>query len=285
MAPRTLTISAIAATACLALGASSALAGGGPVPAEWSINLTAQGPGTLTASWLSLRDSSFRLTTTAAFEALTPVQDGNDAEFRGWAGECAPAGLGACTVHRGGVAVGSLGQGAMSVDPTACRWTAALFALPGEPTPSVANPCESPGGGSGGGGAGTGGSSGSGGSGSGSAASGGGGAAPLPAAGTGLQGGVTVVRKAAALAGARTTAKAGTVRATGRYPRGTTRMAQSLLLMSQSGVAVAGRCRITRANRTFTCTAKPPKGRWRVLTQAKRGKTVLAQSSAIVTVR
>ena len=285
MTRRTLTISALAAgAACLAIGAGSALGGGGFRPAEWSVNLTVKGPGTLTAGSISLRDTSFLLTTTSAVEVLNPVQDGNYAEFRGWAGECAPAGLGSCTMTQGGISAGSLTQGAMSLDGTPCRWTAALFAFPGEPTPTVANPCENPGGGGGtGGGTGGGGTGGT--PGSGSTGGAGGGAAPLPAAGTALQGGVTVVRKAATLAGARTTVKAGTVRATGRYPRGTTRMAQSLLLATQSGVAVAGRCKIARADGTFTCTAKPPKGRWRVITQAKRGNSVLAQSSSIVTVR
>lgn len=278
---RTLTISILSVgAACLAVGAGSALAGGGPPPAEWSVNLAAKGPGMLTVGSVSLRDSSFLLTTIAATEVLNPVQDGNNAEFRGWAGACATAGLGSCTLSAGGMFAGSLDQGAGGGQ---CRWTAALFALPGQPTPSVANPCETPGGGaSGGGSGGTGGAAG----GSGAAASGGasGAVAPLPATGTALQGGVRMVRKAAALAGARTTVKAGTVRATGRYPRGATRVAQSLLLATQSGVTVAGRCRIARSDGTFTCTAKPPKGRWRVITQARRGSSVLAQSSAIVTV-
>lgn len=269
--------------ACLAVAASGVAGGGGPAPTEWSINLAVKGPGTLTVGSISLRDTSFLFTTISSDEVLNPVQDGNDAEFRGWVGECAPV-LGPCGIGPGGINAGSLTQGAMSLDGSRCRWTAALFAFPGEPTPTVANPCETPGGG-GGSGPGGGGSGTGGGSGSGSAGGTGGGVAPLPAAGTALQGGVTVVRKAPALAGARTTAKAGTVRATGRYPGGTTRMAQSLLLASQSGVAVAGKCRITRSEGTFSCTAKPPKGRWRVITQAKRGSAVIAQSSVIVTVR
>lgn len=49
----------------------------------------------------------------------------------------------------------------------------------------------------------------------------------MPPAGTSLQGGVTVVRKAAVLKGVRTSVKS--VKATGRYPDGTTRVVQSLV--------------------------------------------------------
>jgi len=42
---------------------------------------------------------------------------------------------------------------------------------------------------------------------------------------------------------------------------------------------------IARAKGTCTCSARPPKGRRRVITQARRGTTVLGQSSAVVTVR
>ena len=124
--------------ACLTVAASGVAGGGGPAPTEWSINLAVKGPGTLTVGSISLRDTSFLLSTISAIEALVPVQDGNDAEFRGWAGECASAGLGPCTVNQSGdgVGVGSLTQGAMSLDGSRCRWTAALFAFPGEPTPT-----------------------------------------------------------------------------------------------------------------------------------------------------
>lgn len=267
-------ITAIAiGTAALAVGASPAWAGLGPV--EWSIHVTASGPGTITAGSLSIRDASLLLTVGSYYETLAPTPDGNNAEFRGWAGECAPAGLAPCTVTEGGISMAS-----MSLDPSRCRWTAALFALPDQPTPSVANPCETPSGGGGSGsGSGTGGSTGSTGGGAPGAS------APLPAVGTGLQGGVTVVRKAASLKKTRTSAAAGRVGTTGRYPARATRVVQSLVLASQPGVAMAGTCKVARAQGTFTCTARPPKGRWRVITQAKRGDAVLAQSSAIVTVR
>jgi len=259
--------------ACLAIGASSASAGLGPP--EWSIHLAASGPGQIAAGWLSVRNTSFLLTTDASYETLTPTPDGNNAEFRGWVGACAPAETSVCVVTPGGVAMGG---------GAPCRWTAALFALPGEPTPSVANPCETPaGGGPSGGGAG-GGTSGGESTGGGTGGTPGA-AAPLPPAGTSLLGGVTVVRAASALKGSRTSVKSGRVTATGRYPSGTARVVQSLVFNGKQGVAVAGRCRLQRAAGTFTCTATPPKGRWRVMTQAKRGTTVLGQSSAVVTVR
>jgi len=115
-------------TACLAMGANSASAGLGP--AEWSIHLTASGPGMITGS-IGIRDTSFLLTTTAAAETLIPTPDGNNAEFRGWVGACAPAEASTLVVTAGGVAMGG---------GAPCRWTAAQFAFPGEPTPSVANP-------------------------------------------------------------------------------------------------------------------------------------------------
>ncbi|MBM3634237.1 MAG: hypothetical protein FJW99_02955 [Actinobacteria bacterium] len=259
--------------ACLAMGASSASAGLGS--AEWSIHLAASGPGQIAAGWLSVRGTSFLLTTDARYETLTPTPDGNSAEFRGWVGACAPAETSTCVVTPGGVAMGLV---------VPCRWTAALFALPGEPTPAVANPCETAGGGGSSGGAG---GSGSGGSGAAGGQSGGssGGAAPQPPVGTSLQGGVTVVRTAPAIKGARTSVKSGVAKTTGRYPNGTTRMVQSLVFNGSQGVTARGKCRLQRTEGTFTCTSEPPRGRWRVITQAKRGTTVLGQSSTVVTVR
>lgn len=279
----TATLLAAGAT-CLGLGANSAFAGLGP--AEWSIHLAATGPGQISAGWLSMRDSAFLLSTISRYETLTPVPDGNGAEFRGWVGACEPAGPSTCVVTPGGVATGGVLAGGAP-----CRWTAALFARPGEPTPVVVNPCAPDEGGAGGGagggatggsGAASGGASGSSG---GASGSGSGGAAPLPPVGTGLVGGVKVVSKAPPIKGARTGSKGGSVKASGKVPEGTTKVVQSLVLAGQPGVAVAGRCRIARANDTFTCSATPPRGRWRVVTQTRRGASVVGQASAIVTVR
>ena len=207
----------------------------------------------------------------------------NDAEFRGWAGECANAGLGPCTmagvpcVNGVGVAICAFPQ--PGAKPEECRWSAALFANAGEPTPAPANPCTSgtPGDGSGGGGGG--------GAGGSTPGSGSGAGASAQAPGTVLTGGVKVVAKAPVLAGARARAKGKAVQATGTYPKGATKVVQSLTLVGNTGVAVGGKCRLKPADSTYSCSAKAAKGQWRVITQALRGPTVLAQATATVTVR
>lgn len=266
MTPRSITSTALAASAlaALALPVAPALAGGGYAPpAEWTITVTATGPGTVSgAGVVSLRDATVSATTLLSSDTLTPTQDGNNAEFRGWLGACASAGTGPCTVQ-----LARAGSGE-------CLWTAALFAYPGELTPTPRDPCAPAGGGSGGAPSGGGGGSGSAGSGS---STGGTGAA--------LPGGATVVSGARRLTGTTVRLTGRAVTARGTAPAGTTRMVQSLLRVGRQGVTVAGRCRITNGSRAFSCSARPPAGRWRVITQARRGSTVLGQSTVTVTVR
>lgn len=265
----------IAGTAPVTLAVPSAgLAGGGAPQTDWGMRISVVGPGLVNipgiGAWGNVIDvwvgSSQTRTVT-----LTPNQEGNGAEFSGWLGACEPSGLGPCTITM---------VDSRSAD---CLWVGARFERALESTPTLASPCETSGGGGSGGGSGSG-AGGSGGSG-GAGGSGSGGAAPLPAPGTALQGGTTVVRNAPSLGGAQTSVRKGSVKATGKVPKGNIRIVQSLVFMGQQGVVVAGRCTIARSRASFTCSAKPPKGKWRVITQAKRGNTVVAQSSAVVTVR
>lgn len=269
MIPRFTTACLLTAGITLLPGGTSALAGGGYV--SGSITLTLAGPGTLVAN--SINGSitfdapvvDHPLDVNGTHVTLRATPQGNGATFSGWAGACAASGTNeTCTVQL--VPAGS----------TECRWAAAVFErLPNERTPAPVDPCAPKGGGAGGGGAG-----------GGSGASPGGsstGTGPLPAAGTTLAGGATVVRRAPALPRSRMTVQGGRVRGTGRAPVGATRMVQSLVLVGARGITAAGRCRLTGPARSFTCTASAPPGRWRVITQARRGATVIAQS--IVTVR
>ncbi len=265
----------IAGTAPVTLAVPSAgLAGGGAPQTDWGMRISVVGPGEVSitdigafSDVINFGVSSWRTRTVT----LSPTPQGNGAEFVGWLGACAASGIGPCTVTM------------VDVQGNECLWAGARFERSGEPTPTLASPCEKSGGaGTGGGsGSGTGGSGGSGGTGG----TGSGGAAPLPSAGTTLQGGATVVRNAPSLGGAQTSVRKGSVKATGKVPKGNIRIVQSLVFMGQQGVVVAGRCTIARGRASFTCSAKPPKGKWRVITQAKRGNTVVAQSSAVVTVR
>ena len=277
---RTLLALVVAGTAPVTLAAPSAgLAGGGAPQTDWVMRISVVGPGDVSITDIGIYANvindvigSSRTRTVT----LSPTPQGNGAEFVGWLGACAASGTDPCTVTM------------VDTRSNECLWVGARFERAGESTPTLASPCETSGGGGSGSGGGSGGSSGSGGGSGGSGGSGGtgsGGAAPLPSAGTTLQGGATVVTKAPSLAGARTSVRGGSVRATGRVPKGATRIVQSLVFTGQQGVAVAGRCSIARPRGTFTCTAKPPKGKWRVITQAKRGGTVLGQSSTVVTVR
>jgi hypothetical protein len=254
------------ALAVVALPAVPALAGTYVPPTQWSITLTAIGPGTVSGGDISsLRDGTLPATSLQSTATFNPTPDGNNAEFRGWLGACADAGTGPCTVHL--VREGS-GE---------CLWTAALFAMPGEPTPAPRDPCAPTGGGSGGGS----GSPASGGGGSGS----GGGGASAGGTGTVLPGGATVVPRAPVLRGTTVRASGRSVTSRGTYPAGTTRVVQSLVRSGGQGVTLAGRCRVIRSSRSFACTARPSPGRWRVITQARSGPTVVGQSVVTVTVR
>lgn len=235
-----------------------------------SITLTLAGPGTLVAN-SSNGSITFDapvvdhpLNVNGTHVTLRAIPQGNGATFSGWAGACAASGTNeTCTVQL--VPTGS----------TECRWAAAVFErLPNERPAAPVDPCApKDGGGGGGGGSGAGTSPGGSTSDTGS----------LPAAGTNLAGGATVVRRAPAFARSRTTVQDGRVRGTGTTPVGTTRMVQSLVLVGAKGITAAGRCRIAMSSRTFLCTASAPPGRWRVITQARKGAKVIAQS--IVTVR
>lgn len=256
---------AASALAALVLPAAPALAGGGFTPPPlWTITVTVTGPGAVSGAGItSMRDGTLPVSTQLTRDTFTPTPDGNNAEFRGWLGACATAGTGPCTVDL------------VRQDSGACLWTAALFAFPGEPTPAPRDPCTPAGGGSG--------------DGSGGASPGGGGStgggSSAGAAGSALPGGATVVSGVTRLTGTRVRAKGRGVRASGTAPAGTTRVVQSLVRVGRQGVTVAGRCRIANASRAFSCSARPPAGRWRVITQARRGSTVLGQSTAVVTVR
>lgn len=277
---------AIAAGAALAPGAAHA--GGGGSPYRVDIGLSAAGPGTMLAGPLSIRDQAFVWTTDSRSVTFTARQDGMG-EFAGWQGACAAEGTNdTCVIQTdcssGAIAACSVGGFAALATPERCIWVGAAFRTPGEQAPAIANPCnkEVPGGGGGGGGGGgstPGGGSGTPGSGSGS----GGQAAPKP--GTTLPGGVTTVRRAPALRGARITVTAGRVSTSGTAPRGSARVVQSAALVGNAGVSVAGRCRLMRATGAFTCTAPTPRGRWTVITQARRGSEVLAQTTRTVRVR
>lgn len=253
-------LSALAATT---VTAAPALAGSAQPP-QWTITVTATGPGSVSGGDISsLRDGTLPSTTLLRQITLTPTQDGNNAEFRGWLGACAPAGVGPCTVDL------------VREDSGLCLWTAAVFAFPGEPTPAPRDPCAPAGGGSGT--PGTGGGTGAGGS-SGGSSPGGSGAAVLP-------GGATAVATAPGLRGTRVRTNGRTVRTTGGYPASTSRVVQSLVRVGRTGVTMAGRCRMTPSARSFTCTARPTAGRWRVITQARRGTSVVGQSTTTITVR
>ncbi len=276
--PRIPTLAAVipVTAAMLALSLSAAAAPAPPGAIESRVFLTAIGPGQVTvASFMSIRDTTLEFVTDERDVVLVPQPDGNNAEFRGWAGDCAPFGYGTCTIPlwscvTSDVSGCALATAFRAVPQSECRWAAALFAVAGAATPSPADPCASPGG--------------SPGVPPGDPA----GETPAPTTpevGTPLAGGVKVVRKARPLTAVRTTVLPSGVRASGRYPSGTTRIVQSLSLVGNGGVSLAGRCRITRRSRTFSCSAPARAGRWKVIIQARRGVTVLAQATKTVTVR
>lgn len=259
-----LTTIAASTVAALALPAAPVLAGGGFTPPPlWTITITVTGPGAVSGAGItSMRDGTLSASTQLSRDTFTPTQDGNNAEFRGWLGACASAGTGPCTVDL------------VRQDSGECLWTAALFAFPGEPTPAPRDPCAPAGGGSGGGSGGT--PQGGGSSGGGSSAGG---------TGTALPGGATVVSGVTRLTGTTFRVMGRRVTTRGTTPAGATSMVQSLVRIGKAGVTVAGRCRVTGASREFSCSARPPAGRWRVITQARKGPAVIAQSTRTVRVR
>lgn len=263
---RTLIAGAIAATAPIALITAAPAVAGLP-PVDYGMRITVTGPGTVGAPDLRVSHvTNFEFFGREPTITLTPTPQGNYAEFMGWTGACASAGQGPCTITL------------VPERSTECLWAGARFERPGEPVAVPVDPCTTPGGGGPGGGAGTGGGD--------PVQGGGGGAsAALPPAGTVLAGGATVVRRAPALRGARTTVRATGVRSTGTLPAGATKVVQSLVLVGQPGVTAAGRCRVSRATATYTCISSAPKGRWRVLTQARKGAKVVGQATSIVRVR
>jgi len=109
------------------------------------------------------------------------------------------------------------------------------------------------------------------------------------AAGAGIEtvlaGGVTTVRKAPQLQRIRVSMAGRRVGTTGTAPRDATRVVQSLTLVGNAGVSVAGKCRLTRATGAFTCAASASRGRWTVITQARKGSAVIAQTTRTVRVR
>jgi hypothetical protein len=252
-----------------------------------SINLVVAGPGEMTVGSLRLRETSFIWETTDYQITLTATRDGSDTEFLGWRGECVRQGTNpTCVVTPScagtiisACAVG--GQWAMAT-PAKCLWVGAAFATPGGRPPELVDPCTSPSPGPGDGGAtNPGGGSGGSGSGPGSAGSGAGAIAP----GVALPGGVVTVRRAPALARVAVRVVPAGVRTRGTAPRGTTRVVQSLALRGNTGVRTAGRCRVQASSGAFTCSAPAQRGTWTVITQARRGPTVLAQSTRLVRVR
>lgn len=252
----------IASLAAATLTAAPALAGGYLPPVQWTVTVTVVGPGSISGpNFGAISNSTLERVIDDAVVTLTPTEDGNNAQFRGWRGACASAGTGPCTVQL--VRAGS-GE---------CLWVAALFAFPGEATPTPRDPCAPSGGGSG--------DSPPGGTAGGSA----GGGSSTGGTGAALPGGATVVSGAARLTGTTVRVTGRTVTARGTAPVGTTRIVQSLMRVGRQGVTVAGRCRIASGSRAFSCSARPPAGRWRVITQARRGSTVLGQSTVTVTVR
>lgn len=277
---------ALAAAAVLTLAiANQGSGGGGPAP-EVDIALSVAGPGALSTNDLtSIRDTDFVWSTSRRSVTFTVTPDGNGAAFAGWQGACAHEGTGdTCTIQTncalGSIAACSLEHPGIAAAPERCMWVGATFRNDRGEAPTIVNTCakEAPGGGGGGGeggGTGPGGESGS----------GAGGAQATPRPGTVLAGGVTTVRKAPPLRRTRVSVAGRRLATTGAAPRGTTRVVQSLTLIGNAGVGVAGRCRLTRASGAFTCTASAPRGRWNVITQARRGSAVIAQTTRTVRVR
>lgn len=284
--------------ATLAVAATSALGpavahGGGGAPSSDLVILSVTGPGEMRTTsdnfnFFIRNEGVFRWAEPPAFLTLAADHYGNDAEFAGWQGDCANEGLNPTCTVLGPASIGfaraASGQGAMAT-PETCRWVGAAFKYPGQPTPVMRNQCaaETPGGGGGGGGGGSNPGGGSGTPGGGSNPGSGGQATPTP--GNVLPGGVTTVRKAPPLTRTRVSVTGNRLGTTGTAPRGTTRVVQSLALVGSAGVNVAGRCRLTRATGAFTCAASPPRGRWTVITQARKGSTVIAQTTRTVRVR
>ena len=275
----------LAALLAVALPAAEA---GHARPPEIPVGITATGPGVVTVDgFMTIRDSTVSYITTSRMVSLVPAPDGNGAEFRGWAGDCASSGAGPCVISGIGCASADLfvcsatprGSGPA---PEPCRWTAALFAPAGQPTPTVANPCAPD---EGQPGEGPGDSPGQDTPGGSPAPSGAPRAMPDGAGSGSPSAGVAPRVSPPALRRTRTRVTATTVIARGRYPAGTTRVVQSLVRVGAPGVSIRGRCRMRRVDATFTCTSPRQRGRWKVTTQARRGGTVLAQSTATVTVR
>jgi len=252
-----------------------------------SINLTVAGPGAMTVGSLSLRETSFIWETTDYQFTLTAHPEGNGAEFLGWRGECVRQGTNpTCVVTPScaGTIISACAVGGQwaTATPSECLWVGAAFAPPGGRPPELVDPCTSPSPGPGDGGA-TNPGGGSGGPG-GAPGSGGSGAGTI-APGVALPGGVVTVRRAPALARVAVRVVPAGVRTRGTAPRGTTRVVQSLALRGNTGVRTAGRCRVQASSGAFTCSAPAQRDTWTVITQARRGQTVLAQSTRSVRVR
>lgn len=290
--PRARSTRARLATLAVAAGAvlvpAAAHAGGGAAPSSDLLILSVTGPGEMTTtggiySFFIRNEGVFRWSEPPVQVFLSATPNGNNAEFAGWQGDCAHEALNPTCTTMGPASIGFAGttrrQGT-TANAESCRWVGAAFKYPGEPTPVMRNPCASatPGGG---------GSSPGGGSGApgGPSGQGGGGGQATPGPGTVLAGGVTTVRKAPPLQRTRVSVTGTRLATTGAAPRGTTRVVQSLTLIGNAGVSVAGRCRLTRASGAFTCAASPPRGRWTVITQARKGSAVIAQTTRTVRVR
>lgn len=269
----------VARAAALGVALATALVAGSghALPPPIAYNLSVTGPGTMTVSAFILRDTAFIWDEADAVSTFTATPDGNGAEFLGWQGDCAAAGTNdTCVIDvycaATEISVCSVSSQQAMAAPARCRWIGATFALPGEPPPRLTNPCAT----------GTPGEGGGSGSPGGSPATGGGSGAATPLApGTGLPGGV-VARTAPPLRRTAVTVTAAGVRTRGSAPRGTTRVVQSLALRGNAGVGIPGRCRLTRSSGQFTCTAPSRRGTWTVVTQARRGATVIAQATRSV---
>ena len=288
--PRARSTRARIATLAVAAGAvlvpAAAHAGGGGTPSSDKLVLSVTGPGEMRTTGgiynFFIRNEGVLTWPEPPVQVVVEVTPyGNNAEFAGWQGDCAHEGLNPTCTTMGPASMGlartAWGQHITATSGT-CRWVGAAFKYPGEATPTMRNQCasETPGGGgSEGGGTSPGGGSGSG--------AGGGQAAPTP--GTVLAGGVTTVRKAPPLQRTRVSVTGKRLATTGAAPRGTTRVVQSLTLVGNDSVGVAGRCRLTRATGAFTCAASAPRGRWTVITQARKGPAVIAQTTRTVRVR
>lgn len=280
----------VAVAASAALSPAAAHAGGGAGP-SYLVMLSVTGPGEMTTDpygFFVRNEGTFPWSGAPVMLTLTAHPYGNNAVFAGWQGDCAHEGTNpTCTLigpASTGPARAESGQ-QVAATPVECRWVGAAFKDADAPTPTMKNACvtETPGGGgSGGGGTNPGGGSSAPGGGSGAGGSGG---EATPKPGTVLAGGVTTVRKAPPLQRTRVSVLGKRIGTTGTAPTGTTRVVQSLALIGNASVNVAGRCRLVRASGAFRCGAPATRGRWAVITQAKRGSAVIAQTTRTVRVR